>query len=720
MKILTILCLILFVYELVNSILIPESFEDNHKRLYQKEISTSQLLKLLSLYEIDSHIEVVLIGKAFNYKIAEDLSKTLEILSSTSRKFTPLRYVHEKLIYHVTISNSLEKQIYDIIESNNVIETNKITNLLTDYHIRATTTTTLFIMHFNDKAGNYSYASPLSFCSQRAFISTTGYAWLDLSAKASVITPSYIEDNILLTPDLSKLVFTSKISHLYELASLVHRSGEALIPFPLSNKDFIQMVPLPSNSFNSNNIISNTISSFYSIKDIHREVQVILITICALDDTSLCDDDQISYASIEQLSQMYSTSSLKIGFTTIKMNLHNEPELSHAFHSSSRVTSANSGKMFSSSELVYWLGSSSKMRDSFSKLNGDEWGLKEKEGSIMSKKILPVFSILLPTTAEAFFEDYQKTKFVNFPEPPGGWGISKLDNSEDAQYARDIASRLLWPSTAVLHLQHIHEATGKSNILQSNGLQCDGIDIVPTRNEVGQQLKTALREAIWGIQPPHLHYSSASHGIVHDYLWTTSPSLYEVDQNLNDNSFREKRAVPRNILIKRCEYIISRFASVLQTAEAIYPPVNMSHLLGLGQSSQTNAGKKSDPGPKGSKQFKINSVDLNIASDNENNDSKGLLEDFLVALDAAATDISHLEYDIAHLRINNAETKLSNIEKEVNSILSSRQGQILIQNEESHESNIAVTSSSFTRNILIVISIIIGVSSAFIVRNIYY
>jgi hypothetical protein len=373
--------------------------------------------------------------------------------------------------------------------------------------------------------------------------------------------------------------------------------------------------------------------------------------------------------------------------------------------------------MISSSELVYWLGSSSKMRDTLSKLSGDEWGLKEKKPSFIDKKILPVFSILLPATVEVFFEDYQKTMFVNFPEPPGGWGISKLDESEDAQYAKDIASRLLWPSTAVLHLQHLHESSEKLSILQSTGLQCNGIGIPPTRNEVGHQLKIALREAIWGIQSPHIHYSSVSHGIVHDYLWITPPSLYVENQNLNDNTFREKRAVPRNILIKRCEYVISRFASVLQTAEAIYPPVNMSLLLGLGQSSQTNTAKKSDQNPKGVKQFKFDSIELKYASDNSDSGNKGLLEDFLVTLDDAATDISHLEYDIAQLRINNAETKLMNIEKEVNLIISSRKGQIIYKDDEANELNNNSTPSSFTRNILIFISIIIGVSCAYVIKK---
>jgi len=704
--------IILICYYQVYCLLIPESFQDNHKRSYQKDITTSNLLKILSLYEIDSHIEIVLLGKIFNYKVAEDLSKTLDILSSTSRKFTPLKYVHEKLIYHVTISTSLEKQIYDIIALNNTVKEENISKLLSDYHIRATTTTTLFIMYFEDIYGNYSYISPLSYCSQSAFIASSGYAWLDLSSKTSIVTPTFIEKDIVLVPDFSKLVLSGKKSNLYQLASLIHRSGEALIPFPLSNKDFIQMIPLPSNSFTSSEIMKNSISSIYTVTDISREIQIVLITICVLDDVTLCDDDKLSYSTIEQLCQIYSTSSLKVGFTTIRLNIHNEPELSHAIHSSTRFTDSQNVKILSSSELVYWLGSSSKMREHFSNLNGNEWGLKEKKGSVADKKILPVFSFLLPTSVEVFFEDYHKTIFVNFPEPPGGWGISKLDGSEDAKYANEIASRLIWPNTAVLHLQQ----SVTKGVLQSTGLQCDGIVIPATRSGSIHQLKVVLREAIWGIPPPHLHYNGVSQKTVHDYLWISHSSIFSINENLIEDTFREKRAVPRNNLIKRCEYIISRFASIIQTAEAIYPPVNMTHLLGMGLSTQSIP--KIEQGSKKVKQFKFNSIDVKLVSDPDDIDNKGLLEDFLVALDDAATDISHLEYDIAYLRINNAETKLLNIEKEINIILSNRQGKILFVDDDVNDS-IPLTSS-FTMSLFIIISIFVGGCSALIIRKINF
>ena len=204
--------------------IIPTSFSSQHKTTYlPNNPSLDAVLKVLSNYEVDTHVEVVLVGKVFSQNTASELSSKLEYLSTLSAHGSPFSFVHEKLIYHTSLGNVLDDSLAKLIDrksnkmNNNFIRKNNVNNnanvsiiidaadvgkLLADFHFRASTQTTLFVLHSSattdkslkdndDLGGAYSYKSALPYCTQRAFIACNdGFAWIDLTAKATNIQPS--------------------------------------------------------------------------------------------------------------------------------------------------------------------------------------------------------------------------------------------------------------------------------------------------------------------------------------------------------------------------------------------------------------------------------------------------------------------------------------------------------------------------------------------------
>ena len=89
-----------------------------------------------------------------------------------------------------------------------VVFPSSMATLLEDYHNKAATGTSLFVIDIDvhdsvlpetlskeiitkgvDKRLNYTYSSALFTCSRSTFIGNEGFAWLDLSANADIIMP---------------------------------------------------------------------------------------------------------------------------------------------------------------------------------------------------------------------------------------------------------------------------------------------------------------------------------------------------------------------------------------------------------------------------------------------------------------------------------------------------------------------------------------------------
>jgi hypothetical protein len=80
------------------------SFSLQQKNTSSNLLSTS-LWNEISSFEIDSHLEVGLVGDLFDigkdgYDITTDLTATFDTLSNVATKYSPYFNVHEKLIFH--------------------------------------------------------------------------------------------------------------------------------------------------------------------------------------------------------------------------------------------------------------------------------------------------------------------------------------------------------------------------------------------------------------------------------------------------------------------------------------------------------------------------------------------------------------------------------------------------------------------------------------------
>lgn len=293
----------------VGAVFFPPAFSREHKAFSKSNPTSVDIIHTLSKFEIDSHVEVVLVGKIFTESVAADISRALEVLSTVSSQHSPFQSIHEKLVYHISIGKTLEREIEAAFnEHGKVIEPSIVEKLLTDYHNRASTFTTLFILHRSDITR--SYTSSLRFCSQRSFVSPNGLAWLDLSAHSSEIYPSTVSDNILPVPNFALITNTTAGVSTHELASLIHRSGEALVPIP-----FIKL---------SKTVSFPTLKNFdqlvYKGGRAHNVVNLVLFTICAdFGHVGVqCHPDERTIKVMDEVILLYSSSFTRLTRTEIR------------------------------------------------------------------------------------------------------------------------------------------------------------------------------------------------------------------------------------------------------------------------------------------------------------------------------------------------------------------------------------------------------------------
>jgi hypothetical protein len=95
---------------------------------------------------------------------------------------------------------------------------------------------------------SHTYSGKLPTCPQRAFLSREGFALLDLSAHAfNIRNTGEGHDHIISETEFPFLDSIKGISNnamhtsLHDLATLIHRSGEAMVPFPIFSSDVALM-----------------------------------------------------------------------------------------------------------------------------------------------------------------------------------------------------------------------------------------------------------------------------------------------------------------------------------------------------------------------------------------------------------------------------------------------------------------------------------------------
>jgi|AntAceMinimDraft_1070359.scaffolds.fasta_scaffold68353_1 hypothetical protein len=147
---------------------------------------------------------------------------------------------------------------------------------------------------------------------------------------------------------------------------------------------------------------------------------------------------------------------------------------------------------------------------------------------------VPVFVLRMPENVETFVDATdQRVLATHFPDPPGSGS-----SSSSSHISND------WPSSAVLVISSSHfEPSAQPEIHTFPELLCGSpgkARALPAANGwLEEELKSALKRAIWGLGPDHVHYSGGSRSEVEDFLFVVPPSLREMGSSFNtEESFK--------------------------------------------------------------------------------------------------------------------------------------------------------------------------------------
>ena len=95
-RILVLMLLCLRALRPIAGLMVPASFSYDHKSGFEGNMTLDRVLEVVSQYEVDSHVEVILVGKSFDKGTA--LMSRLESLAKISAFSSPLSHVHEKIV----------------------------------------------------------------------------------------------------------------------------------------------------------------------------------------------------------------------------------------------------------------------------------------------------------------------------------------------------------------------------------------------------------------------------------------------------------------------------------------------------------------------------------------------------------------------------------------------------------------------------------------------
>lgn len=325
---------------------IPPSFSAVHKTSYLKETSPIEsVLKVLSSYEIDSHIEVVLVGDAFTPAMLDELSKSLKVLSDVAAAASPLKFVHEQLVYHVSSGVGLEAKIRQLFQDKaELVALDPIGEVLGQYHAQSATPTTIFILH-SGNLNSHAYSGSILTCPQRTFLSREGYALIDLSARAQVIRSVAAGNDHIVSEtefkflDSDKVQYSSSAMHtsIHDLAALIHQSGEAIVPFPIFSSDLALFGDSSASSVRK----ATEIGEVHHSKEVHYVneeppiqdmtiIEVVVFTLCM--NSELCDDDVETKHAVEGLLSELSGDTHNVRFSVFHFAADADPQIAHAIH----------------------------------------------------------------------------------------------------------------------------------------------------------------------------------------------------------------------------------------------------------------------------------------------------------------------------------------------------------------------------------------------------
>jgi hypothetical protein len=346
---------------------IPPSFSAVHKTSYLKENSPIEsVLKVLSSYEIDSHIEVVLVGDAFTPAMLDELSRSLKVLSDVAAAASPLKFVHEQLVYHVSSGVGLEAKISLLLQDKaESVSIDPIGEVLGQFHAQSATPTTIFVLH-SGNLNSHAYTGSILTCPQRTYLAREGFALIDLSARAQVIrsvaggNDHIVSETEFTFLDSDKVQRSSSAMHtsIHDLAALIHQSGEAMVPFPIFSSDLALFGDSSASSVRK----AAQIGELHHSKEVHYVneeppiqdtsiIEVVVFTLCM--NSELCDDDVETKHAVEGLLAELSGDTHNVRFSAFHYAADTDPQIAHAIHAATSYSQGSAETLKVTSALSY-------------------------------------------------------------------------------------------------------------------------------------------------------------------------------------------------------------------------------------------------------------------------------------------------------------------------------------------------------------------------------
>ena len=586
----------------------------------------------------------------------------------------------------------MQPQLQDVVrKGGRYVNPTDFADVLAEHHVHLSMgATTIFVFH-SGATGSYVYASKVPSCPQRSFLSKEGYAFVDLSAKFMPIrslvdaTEHAVSSEAFPFLDRAATPTDAKGATLHDLATLVHRSAEALIPFPIFASDAAGAAAAAAAAAGKGDVVGT---------------EVVILTLCV--HAGPCEADETSVESVRSLlRELTAGQRTHLGVVTYEVSVDTDAAVAHALHAATsyptarnqaQATQANGGAaQMSSTELLYWLGSCTTVRNILLKhghpdapavTNHHTDQHHEMPGP---RRLLPVFVLKLPDGVDVALDGGKQAVSGAFPVPPGGW----LDGDADRPFlppppdAHDsdepVAADAPWPATAVVAARSVSGAPLPG---ARSGLECGGSELDKTADDFKADLLAEMLRALHGIAPAHQHYSSSSRRVVADYTWAPPPAMRTLmmaggyHEQGDGFSFREHRMVARHAVIHGAEAVLAGFVGVLADLGALRPAANVTAIVGLGHllvpnvevsafstAAAMQARARAATGKAGAATAAAGTAAAGVhqifpTGSEVVAGEHGLLAAFLFHMDAAADSFAQINYPLATEFLSHAEVRV--------------------------------------------------------------
>jgi hypothetical protein len=519
----------------------------------------------LGQFELDTHVEVVLFG--FQNEMSALVEHSLNQLSGLQSSKRGIKYTQEKLIFRVFSSpipvnfDQQFKNDTDIIEN--------LTSQLELHHLKSASKTTLFVLNIMTDSTIFATFPP-------TFVSQFGFAFINLNRLGDLAFVSSQEVDYLSTEFLSSSLLKSDDTS--KLSVLIYRCLEQLVP---------EVRPGASS--------------------VPRFVHSRVFLLCGFPLKKCIPDVQLT-SVLELLSHsLGGSSSIHFQYSVSVISVTNSVPLTHALLSSVAKYSStwNHNKHASSGTAKLGVFSPNRLIELL--LQSDEISeLLAKDSSSIPNygKLIPIVSLLLPDDVDAFFPPPSTYPLHSWYDSP----ILSASSNSKAIFFLHPCSSGPEPSRHSLKrlIQYGTNVRSRSNATVKRSIGFESRDIFDK-----------ILEFVWQIPPSTVSFSSSSHQFIEDHLW------FEAYRR-SINTFRDMRAIHRQLIIQTTEQLLARASSSLIYHQATH-----------------ESSKIFEASPLLSKTF------------------ESILQDF----DKAASDFSHLDYDLALKELDRIEIKISEIEE---------------------------------------------------------